>query len=220
MSFRKDQIFSVTITAAVFFAIYVGLFGLPSLPDSFTFPEFKKTESPTRKKKKSKPKSTPKVIDNLNGVKVYLNGRVSNVHGRNVTPDGYNLGLKYQCVEFIKRYYYEYYNHKMPDSYGHAKDFFDRNIRDGLMNRARNLRQFTNGSISRPRIGDILVFGPTPTNRFGHIGIISKSDGSQIQMIHQNPGLGNPSRVSYNLTQKNGKWYIATDYVLGWLRRS
>lgn len=64
------------------------------------------------------------VVDEFNGVKVYYNGSISNVSGRNVAKDGYSLGLKYQCVEFIKRYYYERFNHKMPDSYGHAKDFF------------------------------------------------------------------------------------------------
>ena len=62
-------------------------------------------------------------IDTLQGVYVYYNGGVGNIEGREVTKDGYNLGLRYQCVEFVKRYYYEALLHKMPDSYGHAKDF-------------------------------------------------------------------------------------------------
>ena len=83
-------------------------------------------------------------IDSLNGVFVFYNGGVDNVSGRNTTLDGYNLGLKYQCVEFVKRYYYEHLNHKMPDSYGHAKDFFDKTLTDGQKNRKRNLQlQFT-----------------------------------------------------------------------------
>ncbi len=48
-------------------------------------------------------------IDSLNGVIVYYNGGVDNVVQRN-TSDGYNLGLRYQCVEFVKRYF-EYHNH-------------------------------------------------------------------------------------------------------------
>nr|WP_176701041.1 hypothetical protein [Gilliamella apicola] len=72
-----------------------------------------------------------KVVDEFNGVKVYYNGSINNVSGRNIAKDGYNLGLKYQCVEFIKRYYYQRFNHKMPNSYGHAKDFFDPSIVDG-----------------------------------------------------------------------------------------
>lgn len=55
-------------------------------------------------------------VDSLNGVYAFYNGEVNHVLERNITTDGYNLGLKYQCVEFVKRYYYEYLGHKMPDS--------------------------------------------------------------------------------------------------------
>src|ERR1035438_10622271 len=46
-------------------------------------------------------------IDRLNSVAVFYNGGVSHTSGRHSAPDGYKLGLKYQCVEFVKRYYYE-----------------------------------------------------------------------------------------------------------------
>lgn len=97
------------------------------------------------------------VVDEFNGVKVYYNGHVGNVSGRNTSKDGYNLGLKYQCVEFIKRYYYERFDHKMPDSYGHAKDFFDDSIADGKINPKRNLLQYHNGSGSKPQVEDIFL---------------------------------------------------------------
>lgn len=74
-------------------------------------------------------------IDNLNGVSVFYNGKISNTFGKNITNDGYNLGLKYQCVEFVKRYYYQYFNHKMPNSYGNAKDFFDKSLNDCEVNK-------------------------------------------------------------------------------------
>ena len=47
-------------------------------------------------------------IDSLNGVYVYYNGGVDNVTDRNTTADGYNLGLKYQCVEFVLESFDEY----------------------------------------------------------------------------------------------------------------
>ena len=100
-------------------------------------------------------------LDSLNGVYVYYNGGVNNVSGRNKAPDGYNLGLKYQCVEFVKRYYYEHLHHKMPDSYGHAVDFFDASLNDGERNAKRNLAQFTNPSISVPHKDDLLVYSGT-----------------------------------------------------------
>ena len=91
------------------------------------------------------------VVDRFHGVAVYYNGRISNTAGRNVAKDGYNLGLKYQCVEFVKRYYYEYLHHKMPETYGNAKDFYDKTVADGGINKSRDLLQFTNGSKTQPK---------------------------------------------------------------------
>lgn len=155
------------------------------------------------------------VVDNFNGVPVYYNGSVGTVIGRNLAPDGYNLGLKYQCVEFVKRYYYEYYGHKMPDSYGHAKDFFDAKIQDGEISPKRNLIQYTNGSMSKPKASDLIIFGPTTFNRYGHVAIISDVTDEQIEIIQQNPGPYTSSRVNYPLENINGKWKIKNDRVLG-----
>lgn len=158
-------------------------------------------------------------IDSLNGVYVFDNGGVSNLHGRNIAADGYNLGLKYQCVEFVKRYYYEYFNHKMPDSYGHAKDFFDPKIADGKINKKRNLIQFSNPSFSKPQINDILIFKGYVFNKFGHVAIVSKVTNNQIEIIQQNPGPLSGSREIYNLENKNEHWKIDNNRILGWLRK-
>jgi len=183
----------------------------------------KKEESAKIKKKKTRSNKSydkaGKKVDNYNGVAIYDNGSVRNVSGRNLTPDGYNLGLKYQCVEFVKRFYYYYYDHKMPDSYGHARDFFDRSVSDGGYNRQRNLIQYTQGSSSRPKANDLIVFGPTPFNEFGHVAIISKVSSTEIEIAQQNPGRGNSSRANYPLSNNNGRWNVGNQYVLGWLRK-
>ena len=80
------------------------------------------------------PPNIGEVIDSYNGINVYYNGDQANVIGRSVTHDNYNLGLKYQCVEFVKRFYYIHYGHKMRDSYGHAKDLFDTSLPDLKLN--------------------------------------------------------------------------------------
>ena len=214
MRFTKYEIISFFTTAITFGLLFAYLLGWPNIHTSMG------GGTDSANTTKSGKTTYAKAIDNLNGVNIYYNGKVGNVSGRNVTKDGYNLGLKYQCVEFVKRYYYEYYRHKMPDSYGHAKDFYDRYVADGQMNKSRALRQFTNGSIARPKVGDIVVFGPTPYNKFGHIGIVSKSGRESIEMAHQNPGVGAPSRVRYELKKTNGRWYIDQEYTLGWLRMS
>lgn len=90
-------------------------------------------------------------LDELNGVAIYYNGGVNTVQGRNLTQDGYNLGLRYQCVEFVKRYYFERHGHRMPDTYGHAKDFFDPRVGDGGMNARRAMLQSPTAAPCRRR---------------------------------------------------------------------
>lgn len=158
-------------------------------------------------------------IDDLNGVYVFYNGSVGNVSGRNTTADGYNLGLNYQCVEFVKRYYYEHLNHKMPDSYGHAKDFFDKTLADGQKSKRRNLIQYTNLSSKKPKVNDLVIFDGTKFNKYGHVAIISKVTASEIEIIQQNPGPFGRSRETYALDNKNGKWEIENRKLLGWLRK-
>lgn len=157
-------------------------------------------------------------IDSLNGVKVYYNGSVGNVEGRNVV-DGYNIGQKYQCVEFVKRYYFEYYDHRMPETYGHAKSFFIPGVTDGQMNTQRNLKQFTNPSGSMPCVGDLIVKGATIFNSYGHVAIISEVKDDHIEIIQQNPGPTASSRVEIGLEKKENKWFIDDEDVLGWLRK-
>lgn len=158
-------------------------------------------------------------VDNLNGVFVYYNGGVGNVTERNTTADGYNLGLKYQCVEFVKRYYYEHLNHKMPDSYGNAKDFFDKSLKDGQKNKQRDLTQYTNLSKTKPKVNDLLIFSGTIFNKYGHVAIISKVTETEIEIIQQNPGPFGNSREKYELTNESGIWRIKNDRILGWLRK-
>jgi surface antigen len=158
-------------------------------------------------------------IDSFNGVAVYYNGLISNVSGRNLTEDNYNLGLKYQCVEFVKRYYYEYYRHKMPDSYGHARDFFDDNLKDGEINERRALVQYKNPSQSQPMVGDLVIFDGNAMNSYGHVAIVSDVKKDEIEIIQQNPGASAKSRVKFSLKFKDGLWRIDYGGLLGWLRK-
>ena len=158
-------------------------------------------------------------IDSLNNVYVFYNGGVDNVEERNTTAEGYNLGLKYQCVEFVKRYYYVYLKHKMPDSYGHAKDFFDSTLKDGQKNKKRNLMQHRNYSITKPKTDDLLIFDGTIFNKYGHVAIISKVTETEIEIIQQNPGPFSSSREVFYLEKKDGVWSIKNKRVLGWLRK-
>jgi hypothetical protein len=157
-------------------------------------------------------------IDDLNGVAIYFNGGVNTPDGRNLSQDGYNIGLRYQCVEFVKRYYFERYDHRMPDSYGHARDFFDKSLPDGTYNAKRGMLQFSNGSGTRPEPDDLVVFRPWLFNRYGHVAIVAAVDAGALEIAQQNPGPFGQSRESYPVTQRDGKWFIEHWRVLGWLR--
>ncbi len=158
-------------------------------------------------------------IDSLNNVYVYYNGGINNVTERNLVDDGYNLGLKYQCVEFVKRYYYEYLNHKMYNTFGNAKDFFEKNLSDGQKNKQRGLKQYTNPSLKKPRINDLIVFDGSLFNRYGHVAIISRLSDSEVEIIQQNSGPFARTRKTYELRLVNGKWFIKNNHILGWLRK-
>lgn len=158
-------------------------------------------------------------IDSLNNIMVYYNGGVQNVVSRN-SVKGYNLGLRYQCVEFVKRYYYRYYKHEMPDSYGHALSFFNKDIADGKLNEQRNLIQYSNASSTKPTVGDIVIFDKTTFNPYGHVAIISKVMEHSVEIIQQNPGPFSPSRVTIKIKKTpNDKWKIVNRKILGWLRK-
>ena len=73
-----------------------------------------------------------KEIDSFKNVAINYNGIIyTNSYGKNYSEDGYYYGQKWQCVEYIKRFYYQAKKHKMPDVYGNAKDFFDPGIQQG-----------------------------------------------------------------------------------------
>lgn len=159
-------------------------------------------------------------VDSLDGVAVYYNGKIGNTAGRNLAPDGYNLGLKWQCVEFVKRYYYEHYNHKMPDSYGHAYSFFNDTLPHGAFNKQRGLYQYHNGNNVKPQKGDLIIMSPTVFNSYGHVAIIAKVDADYVTIIQQNPGPVQSSRETFKLTQEGDNWRIDNNRIWGWLRKA
>lgn len=158
-------------------------------------------------------------IDSFNNIPVYYNGSTNSNLGRNRSADGYNYGLKYQCVEFIKRYYYDHLNHKMPNTFGHAKDFYNPNLKDNERNTDRNLVQFSNPSNTKPKINDILIFDANSFNPYGHVAIVSNVTNDEIEIIQQNPGRYGNSRETIDLKQVNNKWELDKASILGWLRK-
>ena len=156
-------------------------------------------------------------IDEYQGVSIYYNGHdFKKVSGRNVTADGYNLGLRYQCVELVKRYYYERFHHKMPNAYGNAKDFFDKSLGDKGFNKKRGMMQYRNVREYQPKVDDLLVYDAYEGNSFGHVAIISEVTETDVEIVQQNMGL--KTRLRIPLVHFYQYWTIADYNILGWLR--
>ncbi len=172
---------------------------------------------PTFSSKNADPK-IGKALDSINGVVVYYNGATNNFTERNLTTDGYNLGLKWQCVEFVKRYYYFRFNHEMPDATGNAKDFFDQSLPDATYNELRALVQYRNSSLKKPQVDDIIIFDGHLGNKYGHIAIIADVGNDSIEIIQQNAGPNEPTREKINLSLIDGRWQVMHKHVLGWMR--
>lgn len=155
------------------------------------------------------------VLDEYKNVKVYDNGiNFLKNHGTNYSEDGYYYGYKWQCVEFIKRFYYEAKDHKMPNVYGHAKDFFDTNLGQGEFNKDRGLYQYKNGGNVKPEVDDLIVF---QDSTYGHVAIISEVGDDYIEVVQQN--IYKKPRAKYPLKEENGCYYVDDGKSpAGWLR--
>jgi hypothetical protein len=155
------------------------------------------------------------ITDVYRGVPVFHNGLdLVQSHGRHYSPSGYYYGQKWQCVEFIKRFYFDALGHAFPDVMGHAKDFFDEETPHGGINPRRNLLQFRNGGLVPPAVDDLIVFND---GYYGHVAIICAVHPEWIEIVQQNI-FGQP-RASLPLRQKEGGYWVGDVYrPAGWLR--
>ena len=154
-------------------------------------------------------------IGSHNGITAYYNdGFNSCGSGRHMSSDGYSYGFKWQCVEYVRRYYKDYYNHEM-SRWGNASDYFRNNLAHGAINTERNLTQYKNGNTEKPKEGDILVF-QNIAPPYGHVRIVTNVSGNTINVIEQNTGTSCYSTLS--LSQSGQNWTISDDCT-GFLRK-
>jgi surface antigen len=156
-----------------------------------------------------------KVTDTYQGISIYNNGQDSSIeHGISKSKDGYVYGYKWQCVEFVNRFYHDKLGINISGG-GNAKDYFDSKINNGELNNTRMLLQFKNGEGDKPKVNDIIVFN---IGQYGHLGIVSKVGDDYIEIVQQN--VHGKSRDNLYITYKDDKPIIGAGRgVLGWLRK-
>ncbi len=150
------------------------------------------------------------------GVPIHENGTdTDHSHGKHFSPDeAYYYGQKWQCVEYVKRFYDQALNHRMPHVWGHAKDYFDNTLAPGQLNTKRNLIQFKNRGGIAPEVDDIVVFSDT---RFGHLAIITAVLPNAVEVVQQN--IAGKPRQTFRLKRHNGLFHIDRPRLPdGWLR--
>ncbi|MDW8350187.1 MAG: CHAP domain-containing protein [Verrucomicrobiae bacterium] len=137
--------------------------------------------------------------------------------GRHYAWCGYYYGQKWQCVEFVKRFFYQAKGHRMPEVMGHAIDFWDEEVEDGGMNEARGLRQYRNGGAVAPAADDLLVVAWT---RYGHVAVISEVNrgAGYVEVVQQNVRGRTRERWAYRV-EAGQHWVGEEGEVVGWMRK-
>lgn len=150
-------------------------------------------------------------LGQFNTVSAFSNGSVNYYSSiSNFMADGFYTGIKWQCVEYVRRYYYTIFNTRLSNSVaGDAGTWFSN--ASGL-----GLTAYQNGqSTSAPQVGDILCSTT-------HIAIIKRISGNKIYTAQQNVSQDS-SDVDKQLTLSvsGGKYTLSGGYgtLQGWLRK-
>ncbi len=165
---------------------------------------------------------TPSFGSNLgefNGVAAYSNGNTSYVCPWEKDPscknyvNGEYTGIKWQCVEYVRRYYLVVYGMNLYVGYMDAKDFYDNVSTMGL-------ESYSNGGSISPQVGDILVSDGGDT---GHVAIVQSVSDEEVCTIQQNWSNDiTDTNKCLTLTVSDGKYTVegfSDNYpIQGWLR--
>jgi len=155
------------------------------------------------------------ILDSHRDVPIYYNGKMAyQSHGSHSSADGYYYGKTWQCVEYVKRFYFDAKGHRMPNVWGNARDFFNPDVPHGELNADRNLLQFSNGGDSAPQVDDLVVFR---YGSYGHVAIVSGVGEDYVEMVQQN--VGTTARDRWTLVRQGDNFQIGgSNPPAGWLR--
>lgn len=153
----------------------------------------------------------------------YSDGPPNKVFDPSTGTNSHVTGERWQCVEYVSRYYWMVYKHDilLPPlqlTSNDASNFWE-NIPDGAVD-SRGLVQYSNGGSVAPQVGDIIVF---KSNTSAHVAIARKVTNHSVYVIQQNVFL------NFEDADAGMMYYAGTNYleplsiypglkVRGWLR--
>lgn len=153
-------------------------------------------------------------VGSFNSVSAYSNGNTCYVSSSYNYYNGYNTGLKWQCVEYADRYFKQKFNRQIRG--GNANTYYSNASAKGL-NRAAN------GSTNHPQVGNILT---SAGGSYGHVAIVKEVGSNYVKVIQQNwcnCSSDNSKTLSMTVTTSGGKKYYKVSSfnssypVQGWL---
>lgn len=152
-------------------------------------------------------------VGTFNGVIAYSNGTIGYVSNVYNTATGINTGMKWQCVEYVNRYYYTVYKLDLKSTgiYGNANHYYNNAASSGL-------NAYSNGGATAPQVGDIIC---SNGGSYGHVAIIREVGTNYVKVIQQNWS-NDANDESKTLTRSgNTIGDFGSGYpVIGWLRNT
>jgi glutathionylspermidine amidase/synthetase len=150
----------------------------------------------------------------VDGVAIYHNPKKEketyHVAKKTETYDGIRYGIKYQCVEFVRRYYIKKFHSTFPEV-DNAYELFDLKYATDLQtNKKVRLRAIPNSIQNIPEPGDMIIWKPEGRYRdTGHVAIMKEIVNRSIVTI-----------VEQNGKTHNGQRNIQIHHpgILGWMR--
>ncbi len=147
-------------------------------------------------------------VGTFNGVIAYSNGSATYNSGSHNTVNGYTTGLKWQCVEYVRRYYFVAYGLQIGAGMN----------ADGFYGNGWGLTKAANGGSTPPVPGAILC---SNSNTNGHIAIVREVGPNYIKVIQQNWSENSDDNAhQFSMTVSNGTYRVnqAGSYSWqGWL---
>lgn len=153
-------------------------------------------------------------IGDASGIYAYSNGENTGGGGTCGTNSvsGYTTGYKWQCVEYVNRYFYQKFNKKI--SGGNANTYYSKASSKGL-NSAKN------GGTDKPQVGNIIC---SAGGNYGHVAIVKEVGSDYIKAVQQNWSCSTGEiKLSMSVKSKDGKKYytvsgFSSSYpIQGWL---
>ncbi len=148
-------------------------------------------------------------LGTFNGVDAYSNCDADYYSGIYNYEGGTYTGIKWQCVEYVNRYYKIVYGLDLYGKgvFGHANSYYSNASKADLL-------AYPNGGSIAPQVGDILCSNGMT---YGHVAIVMEVGSNFVKVIHQNFSNSN-CFMTLNRSGNTVSGFSGNYPIQGWVR--